>query len=49
MKKMTSQTTAMAGLLFLGMNTALAEPLYVGSYGGSTEQAMRDEIIPAFL
>ena len=49
MKKMTSQTTAMAGLLFLGINTALAEPLYVGSYGGSTEQAMRDEIIPAFL
>lgn len=49
MKKMTSQTTAMAGLIFLGMNTAVAAPLYVGSYGGSTEQAMREKIIPAFL
>ncbi|QJQ95878.1 MULTISPECIES: ABC transporter substrate-binding protein [Halomonadaceae] len=49
MKRLTCHTVTLAGLVGLGITPALSAPLYIGSYGGSTEQAMRDIIIPAFL
>ncbi|MFC3286114.1 ABC transporter substrate-binding protein [Litchfieldella rifensis] len=48
MKRLTCHTVTLAGLMTLGLTPALAEPLYIGAYGGSTERAMKEEIIPAF-
>lgn len=42
-------TFTVAGVMTMAMGQALADPLYIGAYGGSTEKAMKEQIIPAFL
>ncbi len=49
MNRLMCHTLTLAGLMAFGMPPVLADPLYIGSYGGSTEKAMKERIIPAFL
>ncbi|MCP1360848.1 extracellular solute-binding protein, partial [Halomonas sp. BBD45] len=49
MKRLLYPTLTVAGVMSFGMGQAIADPLYIGAYGGSTEKAMKEKIIPAFL